>query len=490
MAGSSRLVNGTERCAICGKPDWCRIIDFPNGDRLSYCHRIAAAKGDTIQGQNGQIFICKDVKDTGFYVYEELSQNQRNLEEWKKQQGYDTKKSRSPKMVAPTKVQVPVSDPNALIEGQVEPLPAEKLDKFYRTFLDLLKLEKKHEKMLRKEWDVCPGMFEKIITDYPIKSIPPADKIRFSSKEKLENMSRKKIMEQLIAKCGEPKGVPYFYQRSYDDAWTFADLSGVCYPVLDAKGRVVRLVIGDEHPVVYKPSATVADDFDGIYRYMLDNEKAGWYYVPYKDCGDFKDPDYTKKVLVYEYGSDSNKVALNSKGYPDGKVKGKYKKASSFVSKQKDGKLYNYYKNGSKGGAFPSLYTKPGDEMSVVYITEGEKKSIVANELLKAPVVCVPGTGNFRLLFDKTCGLGIMDELVKRGCKVIVIAFDADKAENAHVLKSEQGLVNEMKERYGVGKNISLAIGEWNANWGKGIDDTLLAGVKPTIHFVARASSN
>ncbi len=344
-------------------------------------------------------------------------------------------------------------------------------------------LEKKHEDVLRDEWDRVEGLSDKILTRYPIKSVPPEDRVRFSTSERLRNLSRKKIMEQLVNSVGEPKGVPGFYQRA-DGSWTFYRLCGIAFPVFNAVGQIVRIRIGDDYPAVLKQEDGVTV---GKYQYMARAEGTGWYYIPSVKAGDDIKFDYSNIELVW---SDSvKKITLSKRGYPQGKVNGKYKNFSSYQEKEveEDGmtKLVNQYTNGCQSGSHISLYADEEDDWAVVYITEGEKKALVANSLLGVPVISMPGAGSFSKVFDpeENREESMFEQLCRKGARLFVIVFDADKKQNAWVLKQEDKAKSLVKTQMANG--IQFAIGEWNAQWGKGLDDILLASVMPQIHLVA-----
>ena len=470
MSGDSKNVSSNRPCPICGKTDWCNIVTFGDGTYLAYCRRVTGTKYE-VRTAAGQKFIYKRDSKEGFHVWEPKIQYDRNRAEWLKEHG--GKKSRT--YYKRSTNEDSGSSTNYInwnevpLEGVTECTDPKRLDTVYRAFLSMLILEDKHRERLLQEWS--EEFYNEVISNYIIKSIPPEDRLRFSSKEKLKNLSRKKIMEKLIEKVGEPVGIPGFYQRK-DGVWTFYYLCGIVYPVYDCDGNIIRLRIGTDYPVVEGSF----DGVDGEFVYGMIGDDVGWF---------FRSNKIREGILVWSFGSANNKISLDKKGYPKGKVKGKYKSFTSFVEKHVSengvNRRYNAYHNGSKATSYCSLYHKPSDDYTVVYITEGEKKSIVGNLLLNVPVVAVPGVGTLSPLFDNELGKesSMVDELIRRGTKAFVIVFDADKSVNEHVLNSEKKLVDFFKER-----GIKVAIGEWNANWGKGLDDILLTGVRPDVRFV------
>lgn len=474
MSGISRLVSKQDPCPICGKTDWCRIIDYSSGEHAYYCHRIESSHGDTVMGQNGKdVFICTGDTSGGFTQYQELHQYQNYIDSLKKDdRGKGTHTWRKPKAA--------VSYGELPLIGTAHLASPARLDEVYRAFLDLLILEDKHRAKLKLEWDRevnGENIFDVILSAWPIRSVPPEDFIRFSSKERLRNLSRKKIMEKLIEKVGEPVGVPGFYQRDKDRAWTFYRLAGIAYPCYNSHGQIVRIRINDDYPAVDGE----LDGASGQFRYQK-NKETGWFFIPERD-GKL---DYGSPVLCYAYGSPQNRISLTKKGYPEGKVNGKYKNFSSFIEEiaEADGKKVRRNKllNGCQSGSSTSLYTKAGDDRSVVYVTEGEKKAIVANAILHSPVISLPGVSSYGKFFEKEEGYDtrLCDEMKGHGMELSVLIFDADKNENEMVKNNEKKAVAQFLQN-----NLPIAIGQWNENWGKGLDDILLEGVKFKVVLIS-----
>lgn len=96
-------------------------------------------------------------------------------------------------------------------------------------------------------------------------------------------------------------------------------------------------------------------------------------------------------------------------------------------------------------------------------ITEGELKADVATALSGLPVVSVPGVGSWRKGLDLARAWG--DGLAR-----VLVAFDSDKATNRDVARAQRALVDALRAE----RRWRVAVWEWPAAKGKGLDDYLL----------------
>ena len=281
-------------------------------------------------------------------------------------------------------------------------------------------------------------------------------------------------MEILIQKVGEPYGVPGFFINKYTGQWTFSDLSGIIFPIFDFEGRIIRLRIRDALPS-YKGNF---NGEQGVFRLSYTGE---WLFIDMKK----------NEHVIWSVEKNIYLVELDDTFTPSGvvKVQGKYKNFSSCRLKEENGSYCNAYLHGTRSGSLPSIYAEKDDNFYTVYFTEGEKKATVAHELLKAPVICFPGVGFYNLMlnlcaenFDTEAASldnSIIGYLKKHGTKIGVICYDADKESNEAVLRNEQEAIKQFAKA-----GLFMAIGDWNPNFGKGLDDIALAGVRPNIHPV------
>lgn len=157
-------------------------------------------------------------------------------------------------------------------------------------------------------------------------------------------------------------------------------------------------------------------------------------------------------------------------------VGGKYRNLSSYQEGE-DGK--NQYLNGCKAGNNVGIYCGYDDKLEICFFTEGEKKAIIANEYFHYPVVNIPGINSYDKILNPfnskyADGKCLLDVLKDWGTKIIIVAYDADKAVNDAVLANEQQTLKLLREN-----GFAIATAEWNMENGKGLDDLLKNGYTP-----------
>ena len=472
MSCIKETISSAEPCLICGKPDYCYRLMFDDGSTLHCCARTESSSVFS----NGKEYVFLKTKDSPigtYFYYQEKTEKEENRKAYiehlkasgQYQAGYIPKTTAVALGVTYTTVS---SKKDTYISGECPVASIDRLDKVYNRLMQLLILEPFDLEKLKREWnsDITGSNFtDLILRTYPIKSLPPEDSKRSVLKRKILNRTRRSVCAQLYKEFGSLAGIPGFYQED-DDSWNLAGSEGMLFPCYK-DGKMIRLRIRESYP-------TIQTTFNGVEGSMTHKiSKTGydlWFFTP-KGCKDSE--------LVW--GNHVQKITLKKDGCPRGKASGKYKNlASIYAQKDEKGNSFNAYRNGTRSGSSISVYDKYALDFSVVYITEGEKKAMVANMILKVPVISLPGTGSFMKLFEPDeNGLNIIDVLmIQKGLKLAVIAYDADKGENIRVLSAEQGAIAEFKKR-----QISIAIGEWNANFGKGLDDILVAGIMPSVYM-------
>lgn len=157
---------------------------------------------------------------------------------------------------------------------------------------------------------------------------------------------------------------------------------------------------------------------------------------------------------------------------------GKYRNFSSFIQDEeaeKQGFLVNKLCGGCQAGNQIGFYmNRSRDDMFIAYITEGEKKGIIGEYSLKAPVVSLPGVNSYGKLLEGKAGERPVDYLKVFGVRILIIAYDADKHTNARVMQSQ---IRTIETLHAEGFQIGLA--EWDGAYGKGLDDLLMNGKRP-----------
>lgn len=469
-------------CIICGKTDHCFSGDYGQDGILHFCSKERAA--EVFAG--GERYILKQVTSGNYGAYESATQMEENKRRWMEEQRrtnpnwveYGSRKRTS-------RPQKPIDVPKRKewrVIDEIAPLKNSQLHQIYSYLLEMLVLEPEHKKALLSEWNagIDPKLGEKILSKWTIKSLPMNDAARQCSRQQLNNPTRRELIDQLVKRFHSLRGVPGFYMGK-DGRWKMSDISGIIYPVYDANGNIYRLRIGDEHPRIEE----YAKDDAGNYLYECKNGKKtniikGTYSFDYRTGEWFFSPENGDKRIVWSNQKEIYEVKIGPKGYPegiDGKIDGKYKNFSSRSDRKKETATeilaYNYYSEGTRSGSQISLYSKSGNDYRFVYVTEGEKKAMVLNEILGCPVIALPGVQTYSKLFEAEyqSDRSMVQFLMDQGMQFMIIVYDADKKVNETVLSSESNAVQMCKEN-----GVSTLIGEWNPAFGKGADDMLIQG--------------
>lgn len=481
-------------CIFCGDVGYDMRMHYQEGaveEVVHYCHKTKAAKGDIV-GVGAEQYICiaagKELPVVGSF---DLWKKYLTKEEWKSKQKLinpDWKPSKgtggTPRQDSQKSTFVNMKQTaQGLLPGEV-PVRSPKEQHAFNTYLaSMLILEDKHLDVFKKDWEssTYPGLVTDILKQYPIRSFPPADKARFANSEKFKNPTRQQMIKNLCEKFGDLTGYPFIYVRTgayWDDQpmekrYTFSCGEGVIFPCYDKDGYLYRYRIKNDYPDLrIKEGKHPA--FCGSYgRFHHFYDKDG------KHCWSFKADQQADYKLVYGPESDHS-LRVNEKNLPvtGGKAEGKYTNISSVYEKRlSDGSVVNGFLNGCRSGSPYSLYYKQGEPFTVVIGTEGEKKSMVANQFKKTPLVCVPGVSAYSVVFEKDeNGISLIDFLKSKGMKYFVLCYDADKEENERVLQAEASFVEELKKN-----NVIPLIGEWRGKFDKGLDDILIMGLDITV---------
>ena len=115
--------------------------------------------------------------------------------------------------------------------------------------------------------------------------------------------------------------------------------------------------------------------------------------------------------------------------------------------------------------------------MGIVIATEGEKKAMVASAVRGVPCISIPGVSSFNVIYrEEEDGTSLFDKMVKAGCKVVILAYDADKENNETVLKAEKKFAESLKAH-----GMMVMSGSWSKDYDKGLDDILLLGLEMIV---------
>ncbi len=326
------------------------------------------------------------------------------------------------------------------VEKPLAALPPKELSARYNAMLDLLFLEKEDRDYLHSE-----GFTDEMIEKYKIVSFPEPDGYRFNNDKYHTRLPYRTRIGEVVAEKfgGTLAGVPGAYQNS-KGRWTFAGLGGIIFPEPNYDGNIVAIRI---------------------------RVKRRWYGENGQD------------ISKAEYDRITQRAKAEGKRSPATEL-GKYMYLSSYKedeAKLKEYRVENRYTNGCRCGSCLGFFKplRPASS-SIVYVTEGEKKAIIASNKLGASVINIPGVGLWSMLFtEDENGESILRRLRKKGCNIIVVAYDSDKEYNKAVLNFEQGLVDALvKEAWVVG------VANWDSEKGKGLDDLLNAGYRPSYEIL------
>lgn len=223
MAYGFRNFSKSHCCPVCGGPDWCGIMPGKDGGELIVCQRDTMKTN--VIGRDGlyYIYLC-DSRRAHASVYEEAGQ--RRIKELQRQ-GLYTEDCKYAGLQTRELIPVDVT----------EPLSNPELDKIYREFLSVLKLEDHHYQYLKKErWP------DELIKKHHICSFPVRDFERYQNRIYQKNPMRVQLAEGLAEKFGSLEGVPGAYLNQ-KGKWTFAGNPGILFPLYDMEKNIYRLRI-------------------------------------------------------------------------------------------------------------------------------------------------------------------------------------------------------------------------------------------------------
>ncbi len=425
-----KSVNAQWPCPLCGHTDWCcRFAPDDMTDGILYgCQRITLDKGAKFT-TGGTTYVCVGESKEGATVFEPIQQHAFRRPRSKYLKGENVSAGNFQPQTRQYEIEKPIAA-----------LPAEELSKRYNVILNQLWLEKEDREYLYSE-----GFTEEMIKKYKIVTFPEPDGYRMNNADYHSKLPfRSRIGETAAQQFGGTlEGVPGAYRNS-KGKWTFAGLGGILFPIFDFSGNIIALRI---------------------------RVKRRWYDENHKEITkeQFKKLADEAKAKGVHYG---------------GTELGKYMYLSSYKEDEaalKDFRVKNRYDGGCRVGSCLGFYRPmSGYTKGVVYVTEGEKKSIITANKLNTMCINIPGVGLWSLLFNEDAnGISPIRRLIKDGNNIIVVAYDADKEMNKAVLTFEAGLLDALKK-----ESIIVGVASWDMEKGKGLDDLLNAGYKPSYEIL------
>lgn len=462
-------------CPICGKPDMCFFDIRKDGVKVIVCGRIRRELVNGYDGKDYKMLPQKKLTSYSTYVdYEEdLARSEERRRQWCIEHGYRYRPREGIRLSSLSTVEeIWEYDKNI-----IKPLSHEKIDAILRPWMEKdLVLSDFHRKKLMMEWGKNQKAAEEIFSTWPIRTMPAEDLWRKDApafyKVRGEGPFRAELIQRLIKRCKDagldsPQGIPGVYQDQ-DGSWKFSAKPGILFPIYDYQGLLYRLRIGTDYPDVKGRM----EGLDGIFHFWRDS----WYFNREGK------PKEEKGVLAWRYGGKTNRIALTAKGLPEGKPDGKYINMSSF-REWKDMErhvIVNYYKGGCQAGSSISVYRPLNARPGIFWITEGEKKAMSISVILGVTVICVPGVNTFAKLFQSVeGGLSTIEAMWAEGMRIAVVAFDADKETNEMVRDAESMLLARLNDA-----GMKTGRTKWNKAFGKGLDDSLFMGARPSIEML------
>lgn len=422
-----------EPCLICGDTEGrChRLLNQESGDLYHLCSRVRTHQN---VNRGGFWYVYeKETKDGTFSRYEESNSRSNRIRKWKNGETGAAENQRTFHEVQET-----AGKQQKQQQDEIQPRENRYLDKIYRFILDNLVLDPVHRAYLLQE-----GWTDEMMEKNNIKSFPENDYFRekYNNNPTL-NPSRKELARKVIDRFGKDAllGVPGAYKDKLGN-WTFYGAKGILFPLPDVDGNIYRLRIRMDFMDV---DAKVQFLPQGVSYYEKEGKKI-----------------YIHPLKGYYTQEDGHRVYLKTGN-------GKYR---NFASGGRD--------CGCAAGNQIGVYRSADNAMFILFVTEGEKKGIFSNDKLDAPFVSLPGVNSWSKLLEGEKGSRPIDKLILLGVKMIVIAFDADVAENNAVLKQQINVFKAIKE-----EGLEVGVASWDVTLGKGIDDLLAGGNQPYYDIV------
>ena len=153
-----------------------------------------------------------------------------------------------------------------------------------------------------------------------------------------------------------------------------------------------------------------------------------------------------------------------------------YGRIISITIKPLNSNLSKYYYFSSKDkdggrGAINNISCYLGEKRNKIFLTEGQKKAFVFNQMFNISSFSISGVTNYHQFFERS----FLSFLRKNKVNDVIIGFDSDYKMNPSVKKC---LMKTASNFEFLGFNVYIL--DWDVKY-KGIDDLLLSGNKPRV---------
>lgn len=154
--------------------------------------------------------------------------------------------------------------------------------------------------------------------------------------------------------------------------------------------------------------------------------------------------------------------------------------SSAFI--EYDEKLMEKYEFGTSSGSPIDVIYPKELKHACIFITEGRFKAKKLVDNYDSVAISVQGVGSWRNIVEQV--KIIQTKYPHISFKNIYVAFDGDMAYNVQVFNQAMNMTNKLKEEL---SEIGIHYNMWATEYGKGIDDVILAGHKNMIDIMEKS---
>lgn len=517
------MIREFQTCPICGHHRWCGLVTQPNGTDLYFCHYQDGPAGSIISGADGIEYVCvKENKNGDGWLLVTKQQRDADRQEWLKQNGKSGNLDSCPICrgqrtctAFPSKNAPDVllhlchgikgGKPKGLVtglDGKRYYLIKERDDGSF-----LCESKEDHDKEVaafkqKQMWRMPDGtlvppdsMKRQVVQEKPAvsqtativtpereivkpanmkKTVPDTDSDHLRSNEDLHTVYQAMIRHLRL--------LPEHRELLLSDGWTeelISEYQVVSMPLPDKerwnmekeKKRSGYFVLPWRNKLVELIQEEVGEDLSGVPGfYQLDqlDRETGELIPKWRLAGHNGILFFSRDIKGHTFGAQIRKDVVKP-----GQSRYTWLSTNPLTENSAGQQLYP---NGTSQPVQAAICYRPEKDQSyVAYVTEGFKKGVIGNYYKKAPFIALPGVGQTNaILQNRDEDLIISEYLKKLGTRIIIFAFDADKAKNVNVLRFQyQGLL-KMREQ---GFQIGVADWSMHAAYAKGIDDLLSKGL-------------